>query len=197
MGQRLTIKIRKNNTDIACIYYHWSAYSMSSMYEIKKVLDVIYDEDSEIKNLQLRLIRAVESWGGCIDGGQDSDEFKEIQKMYPDETFKGDGSRNEGLIALTCEGIESMEGWSEGPVTIDLNNNSITNYVHWEANYKDDYLPRCEDWEEEPKKLEDIPDIGMNICDFDIDKFDEVYTAMNSVDGYICRNGETIFEFVA
>lgn len=45
MGQRLVISIKQHNEEIAAIYYHWSAYTASSIYEIAQLVD-FYMSDS-------------------------------------------------------------------------------------------------------------------------------------------------------
>ena len=43
MGQRLVITVRKNDSDIATIYYHWSADSVSALQEVNNLVDYIED----------------------------------------------------------------------------------------------------------------------------------------------------------
>ena len=88
MGQRLVITIQDCGEEICKIYYHWSAYSRSALMETRDVLNVLFDEENDIKDLRLRMIRFCECNGGGIDGGKDSDEWKYIQKVYPHEAFK-------------------------------------------------------------------------------------------------------------
>ena len=125
MGQRLVCTIAKGEREIAKIYYHWSAYTLSALYETQKIVDCIYDHNDETeKQLQLRLIRFCEENGGGIRG--DDAEFEYIQNMYPNLEFKKDGySRNNGLIAISESGMEDLQSWSEGDVIINIDEDLI------------------------------------------------------------------------
>ena len=120
MGQRLVVTIENNEKEIAKIYYHWSAYTYSALLETQKIIGCIYDHKDEAESeLLLRLIRFCENNGGGINGVKE--EFEYIQSLYPDETFMTEGySRNDGLIALSKNGMASMQDWSEGDVFINL-----------------------------------------------------------------------------
>jgi len=195
MGQRLVITVIQNEEDIAKIYYHWSAYSLSALQETREVLDCLLNNDNPIKDLRLRLIRFVESRGGCIDGGSESEEFKAIQEMYPNEKFKSDGSRNEGLIALTEDGMNSIQSWSEGDVDINLDYGMIYNSVYW----SDDFDYYKEQWEEERKnlKLEDIPEYNINISEISFNELDNIISFLNKYHGYEYRIGNMVYSLIA
>ena len=192
MGQRLVITVQKNNEIIAGIYYHWSAYSLSALEETRRVLDCLLDEENPIKDLRLRLIRFVETNGGVIDGGFTSDEFKRIREIYPHENFKTNGSRNDGLIALTKEGIADLESWSEGDILIDLDAQIIFNSVFYTATL-DDYNY---DMNEE-KKIEDFPEMNIELGKIFFEKLDDVIIELENLNGYEFRKGETIYELIA
>ena len=135
MGQILVVTIKNNVKDLAKIYYHWSAYTVSALCEAGKLVQYIYNhEDESEEKLKLRLIRFCEENGGGIRG--DDYEFEYIQKIYPNEKFKKEGySRNDGLIALSESGMEDLQGWSEGDIIINLDDDEITNNVfgYWES----------------------------------------------------------------
>lgn len=139
MGQRLVISLFKNNEKgdeycIAKIYYHWSAYQLVSMFEaIIFSNKFFYDENfTKIKDEQLRAIRIVESLGGGISEGATGNEFKFIQNKYPQEKFKTECiSRNCGLIAITQEGMDTLEYYSEGDIYLNIDNKTIYNNVIW------------------------------------------------------------------
>lgn len=84
MGQRLVVSVRHLGEDIARIYYHWSAFSVSALEEARKVVETIYDDDDmSVRALQLRLIRMVEESGGGIDGGKNGTELARIVPHVP------------------------------------------------------------------------------------------------------------------
>lgn len=195
MGQRLVISIRHFDENVACLYYHWSAYTISALEEARKVWNCICEKDDLlVQDLQLRLIRMVEESGGGIEGGEGSTEFARIQSMFPDETFKiRDISRNDGLIAISEVGTNRMLDWAEGTVTIDMDEGMIENDVFFLSDL-DEYR---EDNERSDASLEDIPEIDEDITFFPVDRLDYVIDALGHLDGYVIRRGKEIYELIA
>ena len=197
MGQRLVVTITKNNEDLAKIYFHWSAYTYSALLETKKVVDCIYNhEDETVKELQLRLIKFVEDNGGGIKG--DDSEFEYIQRMYPNEVFKTENyNRSYGLIALSKDGMQDLQDWSEGDVIIDLDTDTVENNVYGWWDDIDAYNEERKEWDDdfEGYVFEDIEDIGYDIGQFYVEDIDDILASLYHVDG-VCRNGVDIFEMI-
>ncbi len=170
MGQRLTIDIYKKEEEkpIACLYFHWSAYTTSALMEINNIIDLFFDEKYiHISDEKLRLIRIVENIGGGIDGGKHSHEWDYIKKLYPDESFKENNiDRSYGLIALSEEGIAQMNKWSEGPADIrlgdTLEDTIASSCVYWLETKED--LKECYEITEEEfnEKVIELPE-GFNL----------------------------------
>lgn len=199
MGQRLVITVRGFGKDLAKIYYHWSAYSISAIREAKELIDCIC-EDYKVteKELQLRLIRFCEQNGGGIQAKES--EFDYIKQMFPGETFKTDGySRNYGLIALSEEGMADLQSWSEGDICIDLDDDTIHNNVFCYYDGIDEYNEERKEWDDEHEdlSLDDVPDIGYTLEQIEFCDIDDVMYALTHADGYVVRNGNTIFELIA
>lgn len=193
MGQRLVITVMKNGEDIAKIYYHWSAYSISALAEAKDVINCLTDEDNQIEDVRLRLIRFVESNGGCIDGGKGSHEYVAISEMYPDAVFREDGSRNNGLIALTTQGMAEMQSWSEGDIEIDLDNEMVYNHVYWA-----DTIETYTDWMDDAEvDIDNIPVLDVNISDIRFTDVDDIINILENEVGYIFRKGNLIYQLIA
>ena len=55
--------------------------------------------------LILRIVRFMESNGGCIDF-EDKPEF---DKRFPNVKFKDDGSRNDGLVAISEQVMDKQD----------------------------------------------------------------------------------------
>lgn len=197
MGQRLVISIEKDGRDICKLYYHWSAYTSSALYETKNVVDYIYNHrDETIKELQLRLIRFCEANGGGIDGNEHEHNY--IQSMFPNETFKEDGySRNRGLIALSEKGMDDMQSWSEGDVIIKLDSDLVDFRVYSYYESFEEYVEDRAEWDEdfEGIELEDIPDIGFDLGLFDVSDIGAALTALTLREGVV-RYGNEIFELI-
>jgi len=197
MGQRLVVTIHNKGRDIAKIYYHWSAYSVSALKEVDEILNCIYDgEDESESEMLLRLIRFCENNGGGIDGVPA--EIAYIKKLYPGEEFKEDVHRSYGLIALSEGGMAQMQYWSEGDITIDLDEERIDNTVYWSYDSIDDYNKQREEWDDdfEPLTLDDVTDIGYDLGDIAVEDLYDVIAELESVD-WVCRYGNEIFELIA
>ena len=197
MGQRLIISVETMGEPIAKIYYHWSAYTTSALYATKKVIGCIYNhQDETVKELQLRLIRFCERNGGCIRG--DDREFQHIQKMFPNEIFAVDGSRNYGLIAISKDGMEGLQSWSEGDVVIDIDNDLIYFSVCWSYENLERYIEERKEWDDDFDgiTLEEIPDIGYDLGCIDIQDIDNVAEEIYNVKDGICRFRNEIYELI-
>ena len=197
MGQRLVVTINKNCRDICKIYYHWSAYSFSALKQTQDIVDCIYNSEDETESeLLLRLIRFCENNGGGIRA--DEKEFEYIQSLYPNEVFKKDNySRNYGLIALSEKGMEDLEYWSEGDVTIDLDGeviyNEVFSYYEDIDSYNEEHAECDEDFE--PEILENIINIGYDLSEINIDDLSYVLDELRNVD-FVCRNDNEIYELI-
>lgn len=122
MGQRLVITGIKNHTPIFNIYYHWSAYTESALNEADQLLKYLLSPEN-YNDLVLSAIKYCELNGGGIGLIK---ELKEAQRLYPDHDFKIDGiSRNNGLIAITADGMDDNTSWAEGTLDIDFDNDII------------------------------------------------------------------------
>lgn len=202
MGQRLVVTVRSKDEDICKIYYHWSAYSVSALVEAKSIIDAIFDEENDIADLRLRLIRFCEQNGGGIDGGKDSDEWNYITREYPDEVFKSEGiSRNDGLIALSEKGMDDIQYWSEGDIIIDLDKCKIINGVHFSyaniEDYNDNAKLYYDEEEYEDKTLDDIPALECDLYEFDFAYIIYLIEALRNATDYVVRYGSNIYELIA
>lgn len=200
MGQRLVITVRNNGEELAKIYYHWSAYTVSALWEASKLANCIYNHKDETeKELKLRLIRFCYENGGGISG--EDYEFEYIRNMYPDEIFKEDGySRSNGLISLSEKGMQEAQGWSEGDIYFDIDDETIINGVFcgWDniEDYNEEVRSWGEDYEDELLKFEDIPDIGYDLGTIAVKDIDNVITALETAKEHIVRYGNEIYELV-
>lgn len=200
MGQRLVVSIQNNGKELATVYYHWSAYTVSALWETSKLARCIFNHKDETEEeLKLRLIRFCEENGGGINGSVEEIEY--IQNLYPNEVFKNRGySRSDGLIDISEKGRRESHGWSEGDVEVYIDEERINNGVF---GYFPDYQTYCEevkswgeDYEDEIMKFEDIPDIGYDLGDIAIEDIDNVITALEAAGKQFVKYGNEIYELV-
>lgn len=197
MGQRLVVTVNTQGKDLCKMYFHWSAYTTSALYVTKDILECIYNhEDESEREFQLRLIRFCEEYGGGIKNGYDSDEWKHIQSVYPNETFKADGiNRNYGLIALSEEGMADLQDWSEGDVCIDLDEEKVYFGVYSEYDSLEEYIEERKEWDDDFKgvELKDIPEISCELGMFNVDDINPIIATLDEVQDWVVRNGNSIY----
>lgn len=195
MGQRLIITCKYKGKNIANIYYHWSAYTISALYEAQELLDCIGTNlpNMKIEDLQLMLIKFVESHGGGISGGQDSDEWKYITNKFPYATFKSDGiSRNQGLIAISDKGMKDNASWGEGDLIIDFDNQIISNECWYCMNlkeYVDEYL------EGDDSDLY-LPSIDIDLTNINFNDINSTINTLDSIDSYMLPNEDAVIHLI-
>ena len=198
MGQRLVVSVQNNGKELATIYYHWSAYTVSALYEVSKLAKCIFNHKDETEEeLKLRLIRFCEENGGGINGNPM--EFAYIQNLYPNEIFERENySRNDGLIDLSEDGRSQSHDWSEGDVEIYIDeeriNNGVFGYFENYDIYCDEVRSWGEDYEDDLMAFEDIPDIGYDLGDIAIEDIDKVIKALESTKEHFVRHGYEIYK---
>lgn len=194
MGQRLVVTIEKGEKQLAKIYYHWSGYTYSALFETKKIIDCIYNhEDETEKELQLRLIRFCEKNGGGITGNVEYHEHEYIQSLFPNETFKTEEiDRNNGLIALSEKGMNGLQDWSEGDVFINLNRDKVDFCVYCGYENLAEYIEERKSWDEDFDKKElVIPKFDFDLGYFDANDIDAIIASLDTTDAHIIKcNGE-------
>lgn len=197
MGQRLVVTIHNNDKELAKIYYHWSAYSHCALYRAQEIVNCIYNsKDESEKDMLLRLIRFCEESGGGIRW--DEKEIEYIKSLYPGETFREEGQhRSYGLIALSEDGMEDLQKWSEGDLHIYLDKDEIHNEVYGYYESIEEYNEERKEWDDEFEELtlDDVRDIGYDLAYINIEDLDYIIEELKNVD-FICRNGDEIFELI-
>lgn len=134
MGQRLNVEIMGEEEVLANCYYHWSGYTLSSIHitgEIIKYLvenKVTLDHKGAIEILTKATGATLnkEEWERGVVMGVLSGEYQD----------KAD--RNEGLIAISKEGIDETRYWEEGRITIYPDKETFSFACASEKDYIDD-----------------------------------------------------------
>lgn len=195
MGQRLVVTVRSMGEDLCKMYFHWSAYTIPALMEVR---DMMAEFPMEIKSKDeviLYFIRYCEKNGGGIRGGYGSKEWNYVTAKYPNEVFKQDNiSRNQGLIGISEEEMEDIQCWSEGDIIIDLDEMTVHNGVFCCYDNIDELNQELIDREDDAVTLNDIPEVG-EIGDFDLEDINDVIANLEDAE-YICRNGNEIYELI-
>lgn len=197
MGQRLVVTVKSTGEDLCKIYFHWSAYTISALMEVRDMMAEFPMETNSKEDAILYFIRYCEEYGGGIDGGMDGKEWNYITNKYPNYKFKSENiNRNRGLIAISEDGMDEMQSWSEGDIYINLDEMTVHNELFWYYDDIDEYNRELADREDESITLDEIPEVG-EICDFDLEDIDDVIANLKDIPGYVCRNGNKIYELIA
>lgn len=168
MGQRLNIEIIQNGETLANAYYHWSAYTSSSLELTNMILKKVQEIHHE--NPVIRAIRLLEETGACLT----EDEVELIHKTAPLEKFDIATSRNGGLIAISEKGMNETRQWEEGRVEIVLDN-EIVNFIVLSSYPKDEYL---EFYEETEESFQEMPVFSTNNENIPFAEFDVFATTI-------------------
>lgn len=197
MGQRLVVTVKSTGEDLCKMYFHWSAYTISALIEVRDMMAEFQMETNSKEDAILYFIRYCEEYGGGIDGGMDGKEWNYITNKYPNYKFKSENiNRNRGLIAISEDGMDEMQSWSEGDIYINLDEMTVHNELFWYYDDIDEYNRELADREDESITLDKIPEVG-EICDFDLEDIDDVIANLEDIPGHVCRNGNEIYELIA
>lgn len=197
MGQRLVVTVKSTGEDLCKMYFHWSAYTISALMEVRDMMAEFPMETNSKEDAILYFIRYCEEYGGGIDGGMDSKEWNYITNKYPNYKFKSENiNRNRGLIAISEDGMDEMQSWSEGDIYINLDEMTVHNELFLYYDDIDEYNRELADREDASITLDEIPEVG-EIGDFDLEDIDDVIANLEDIPGYVCRNGNEIYELIA
>lgn len=197
MGQRLVVTVKSTGEDLCKMYFHWSAYTISALMEVRDMMAEFPMETNSKEDAILYFIRYCEEYGGGIDGGMDGKEWNYITNKYPNYKFKSENiNRNRGLIAISEDGMDKMQSWSEGDIYINLDEMTVHNELFLYYDDIDEYNRELADREDESITLDKIPEVG-EIGDFDLEDIDDVIANLEDIPGYVCRNGNEIYELIA
>lgn len=156
MGQRLNVEIIIDNEMYSNCYYHWSAYSAST---IAQAIDIINEykkiKASKIKYdnvlLSYKLLHlkgdSIDYTGSNIDtedplktkikwiqipAGLSEMSYDMMNELYPNEKFDKGIDRNVGLIGIHPNDVKTTEKWEEGRLTLDITHEVMWFDVYWD-----------------------------------------------------------------
>lgn len=147
MGQRLVIEFLYNGEPILASYYHWSAYTQSTMDILNQMITGrgFWKPESK-KEAMFQALQMIEnvtpydSEGAALDDFNKPDEqkgFNKLKAMFPDddgfsrnireygERLCRNPNRNDGLVVVGAEDCESMETAGEYLTFIELDSQII------------------------------------------------------------------------
>lgn len=159
MGQRLNIEIHDHKSGglQANAYYHWSGYSETAIELTKQIVEAL-DKVTD-SSPKLRAIKLLEFTGA----GLTDTEKVQAASVLEDYKPRACTGRNDGLIAISAEGMDNTRNWEEGRVELHLNTWK-GNYIRYAVYSKYSLTEYKNDFEVEPNSLakvdfdfEDVP----------------------------------------
>lgn len=131
MGQRLTVDILENGKRVALIYYHWSAYFDSTIYELEALKNDVVAAKSSDNDILLAIIDGLEKRGGGLS--IETRTRAVAKEKWPDRTFKTDINRNDGLLDLDEQDMNDTFQYTEGTASIDIVTEEVITEVDLEC----------------------------------------------------------------
>ena len=197
---------------LANCYYHWSAYTTSAAYTTIGIMEKLEQPGqparSNITTAVQQLCRAVHALmdtGATFDPEEKQATLTILHMLYdtayPDEpdvahdinnlmvTLNNDTrdvDRVDGMIAVTNDAIVDNASWSEGDVSISVDDNTCNFGVIWHLE-PNEYDP--DDYDEEDLKNPTKLPINLN-DDLDLDDMRRFHDALDMSSIYVTPNGE-------
>ena len=168
MGQRLNIEIWHGQRCLAAAYYHWSAYTNKAAKLVEKILEA-YRTNRSIPNRRYA-VKLLEVTGAALT---DEERAVMLEGVHKENDYKPCTGRNDGLIAVTENGINSTRMWEEFRVSIYLDqervNFGVCNEFRWPWDWteyaKEIKLP------EYKHDMHKLPALDYDVTNIPFDKF--------------------------
>lgn len=224
MGQRLVILVRRNDVNVATVYYHWSAYSnsaiacLSDMYnDVLSKADTMSDQE-----LQLALIRHVEkiSFFGFFPNDTVRKKFlisllpilhtapPFIVEQWNDKGGLDESEFEHGLQTFPGETF-ILEGLNRNYGLVNITEQGMNTSLHYaeglivvdltskNVRYDVVFKSHVKDYDEEDiNTVDDIPSIPLDITSFEMNNIDLVRDILLSRESGILRYEDMIFTFI-
>ena len=194
---------------LANCYYHWSAYTTSAAYTTIGIMEKLkQSEQSNVTTAMQQLCRAIHALmdtGATFDPEEKQATLTILHMLYdtayPDEpdvahdinnlmvTLNNDTrdvDRVDGMIAVTNDAIVDNASWSEGDVSISVDDNTCNFGVIWHLE-PNEYDP--DDYDKEDLKNPTKLPINLN-DDLDLDDMRRFHDALDMSSIYVTPNGE-------
>lgn len=160
------------------------------------------DPDDASNNLAKSIMKDIIDGHGGICGK----DIELARTLFPDEEFSLDGvDRNDGLVGLSKESIESFNEWAQAVVVVDLDEGRITNGCVYEYS-KEDYIEELEAYLEEMEEyddmgydmpeLEEVERVPIDLSNFLIEEIIIAKDIIESTDEKWLRYEDKIFEII-
>lgn len=180
MGQRLNIEIWNGNKCLANAYYHWSAYTNSAADLVEMILGKI--EDRQEQPSVYYAIKLLEATGAGLEN--DTERNYAIEVCNTDDFAKAI-NRNEGLIAVTEDGINATRRWEEFRTTVYLDQRRVNfevievygNQYEWSEYVREFEL-------ETEQNMRDLPELDYDVSNILFEDFENFRETIANGNGF-------------
>lgn len=176
MGQRLNIEIVEGEKILANSYYHWNAYTSTSIELTKTIIEKFNQLNNE-NNLQKAVLLLQETGAGFSQ--EELEQAKSVDELSGIELKQTTG-RNNGLLSITEKGMEDTRYWEEGRVTVDISSKTINFNVYCEVTEDE----RLENYHEK-----EITELNVDIENIPFDDFSAFAELFNKIDSLFKADG--------
>lgn len=133
MGKRLNIELIVEGKTIANVYYHWRAYTSTSLQLVQQIIEIIHTLPKV--NSVIQAVHLLESTGARLTRF----EIRSLKKIHAQEWFEEAADAMDGLISVTAHGIEETRKWEEKRIEVHLDKEYVQFDVFW-CYAKDAYM---------------------------------------------------------
>ena len=143
MGQRLVLTIKDKKGSLAKAYYHWSGYTRPGLAIAKQVVNnyasstadaamnmMLFgsspDDTSDNRDTHiLTACKLLFSTDAGLECNGENNEVNTFLEKFPHSNYCVGRNRNDGLVAITKEGMADLQGWAEAEVIIDIESQTV------------------------------------------------------------------------
>lgn len=181
MGQRLNLEFVQGQKVIGNAYYHWSAYTLSSLHLAKIALERLKELKEKGYSGRLMVSHALHATGAKMTPEElqwlktNADTTKEDRLSYITQytLYPSPVNRNDGLIGFSPESIQNTRNWAEGTVQIDIdtltvNFGAMTEYRN-AKDIRNDYELSDEEMNKIPHSAHEF-----NLCEMTSEELDQL-----------------------
>lgn len=179
MGQRLNIEIWHGQKCLATAYYHWSAYTKTAAELVEKILEA-YHKERSIPNRRYA-VKLLEVTGAALT---DEERKVMLEGVHKEDDYKPCTGHNDGLIAVSKDGINNTRSCEEHRVSIYLGQERVNFGVYSEFKWPWDWAEYAHeiDLSECEHDMRNLPALDYDTTNISFGEFSEFADVMAAND---------------
>lgn len=179
MGQRLCIQIKRGEQNLANAYYHWSAYTRSSLYLTRVIVGHLSHCEHEFQDDVSLAVSLLQATGARMDASEcAAAKDQGVTGLKESHTI----NRNDGILAITEGEMESNMEACEYFLEMDLEDRMVNFNVLSEHDKEDFISFYSEEEDDADEAFASMPCWPINL---DFFPFERVYTLCEELDTFM------------